>query len=494
MILEVKYLIFLRFNDLKKSIKRFKYMSDTIGIVILAAGKGTRMKIETPKALATALGRPLLDYVIDASLAFAAHSSLKAEVGVVVGHKKELLEEWWSNHPHKNVLKLAWQREQNGTADALKSCFNDLPHFWNHAYTMVACADTPMITAEEFKRLFEELKSHPELLGVAATFKTEDPKGYGRIVHGNPGFHIVEEKDATDLERKITEVNSAFYILKTSHVKAVLGSIDNKNKSGEFYLTDLFKDNFNVRSVKCDSEIPFLGINTLEQLAHIDELLLQKKFKKLFADGVRIMNPSTVHLDYDVEIGLGTIIYPGVTILGKTKIGEYVTVESGSFIKNSTIENSVDILANSYLEDAIIRQDATIGPMARIRPGTDVGPESKIGNFVEIKKAKLDRGVKISHLSYVGDAEIGENSNIGCGFITCNYDGANKHKTVIGKNTFIGSDVQVVAPIHIGNDAFVAAGSTITKSVPDGGFAISRGQQVTKEGAAKRFLKTKKTP
>lgn len=469
-------------------------MSDTIGIVILAAGKGTRMKIETPKALAEASGRPLLDYVVDASLGFASHSSLKAEIGVVVGHRKELLEQWWSHHPHKNVLKLAWQKEQNGTADALKSCFNDLPHFWNHTYTLVACADTPMIEAKEFNILFEALKSHPDLVGVAATFETQEPKGYGRIVNGTTGFHIVEEKDASELERRITEVNSGFYILKTSHVKAVLGSIDNKNKSGEFYLTDLFKDNYNVRAVKCGSEIPFLGINTLEQLAHIDQLLMQKKLKKLFTDGIRILNPASVYFDHDVEIGLGSVIYPGVTLLGKTKIGENVKIESGSFIKNSVIEKNVDILANSYLEDAIIRADATIGPMARIRPGTDVGPESKIGNFVEIKKAILARGVKVSHLSYVGDAEIGENSNIGCGFITCNYDGANKHKTVIGKNTFIGSDVQVVAPIQIGNDAFVAAGSTITKSVPDGGFAISRGQQVTKEGAAKRFLKTKKTP
>ena len=183
-------------------------MSDSIGIVILAAGKGTRMKIETPKALAEALGRPLLDYVVDASLAFASHSSLKAEIGVVVGHRKELLEAWWNSHSQRGVLKLAWQKEQNGTADALKSCFNDFPQFWNHTYTLVACADTPMIEAQEFNRLFEALKSEPELVGVAASFETQEPKGYGRIVHSNSGFHIVEEKDASDVERKITEVNS----------------------------------------------------------------------------------------------------------------------------------------------------------------------------------------------------------------------------------------------------------------------------------------------
>lgn len=468
-------------------------MSDTIGIVILAAGKGTRMKVDTPKALVPALGRPLLDYVVDASLKFAHSSSLKAEVGVVVGHKRELLEAWWNSHPNKNQLKLAVQKEQNGTADALKSCFNDLPHFWDYAYTMVACADTPLIGEGEFLRLFDVLKKDPTLVGVAASFEAHNPTGYGRIVRGTKGFRIVEEKDASAEERKITDVNSGFYILKTSHVKEILGSITNNNKSGEFYLTDLFQDKFAVQAVKCPSEIPFLGINTMEQLAQVNSLLLSNKLKKFFVDGVNILNPQSVYFDHEVEIEVGSTIYPGVTILGKAKIGKNVIIESGSFIKNCQIGDDVEILANSYLEEAIVENDVTVGPMARLRPGTIVGSESKIGNFVEVKKSKLARGVKISHLSYVGDAEIGENSNIGCGFITCNYDGANKHKTKIGSNTFIGSDVQMIAPIEIGNDAFVAAGSTITKNVPDGGFAIARTQQVTKEGAAKKFLKTKKT-
>jgi bifunctional UDP-N-acetylglucosamine pyrophosphorylase/glucosamine-1-phosphate N-acetyltransferase len=468
-------------------------MGDTIGLVILAAGKGTRMKIETPKALAKTAGRALLDYVVDASLKFASESNLQAEIGLVVGHRKELIEEWLSQHPSKNQLKTAYQKEQKGTADALKACFNDLPHFWNYEYTMVACADTPMIQATEFKILFEALKSHPGCVGVAATFEAHDPKGYGRIVHGNHGFHIVEEKDASEKEREITEVNSGFYILKTKHVKEILGSISNNNKSGEFYLTDLFQDRFEVKAVKFPSEIPFLGINTMEQLADCTTLLRNRKVKQLMIDGVEFLNPQTVHIDHDVKIGVGSVIYPGVTLLGKTSIGEKVVVETGAFIKNSTVHNNSEILAHSYLEEALVHEDATIGPMARLRPGADVGPESKIGNFVEVKKSKLHRGVKVSHLSYVGDAEIGENSNIGCGFITCNYDGANKHKTKIGSNTFIGSDCQMIAPIEIGNDAFVAAGSTITKSIPDGGFGIARSQQVTKEGAARKFLKTKKS-
>ncbi len=468
-------------------------MSDSIGIVILAAGKGTRMKIDTPKALAPALGRPLLDYVVDSALEFAHISSLKAEVGVVIGHRKELLEEWCNNHPKKSSLKLAWQREQNGTADALKACFNDLPHFWNHEYTLVACADTPLISSDEFCRLFEAFRSQPELVGVAATFHTDTPTGYGRIVQGGKGFHIVEEKDCSAAEKSITDVNSGFYILKTSHVKSVLGQISNKNKSGEFYLTDLFQDIYPVKSMRFTNETPFLGINTMEQLANVSTLIRKKKLSKIFADGVQILAPDTVYIENDVTIGVGSVIYPGVTLLGKTTIGKNVVIESGTLIRNSTIHDNAEILANSHIEEAIVHLDATIGPMARLRPGADIGAESKIGNFVEVKKSKLAKGVKVSHLSYVGDAEIGENSNIGCGFITCNYDGVSKHKTKIGSNTFIGSDVQVVAPIEIGNDAFVAAGSTITKNIPDAGFGISRTPQVTKEGAAKRFLKTKKT-
>ena len=467
-------------------------MSNTIGIVILAAGKGTRMKTDTPKALAVCAGKPLLDYVVQAALSFAKNSSLTAEIGVVVGHRKELLEKWWQSHSQKSLIRTAWQREQKGTADALKACFQDLPDFWNFDFTLVACADTPLITEKEFQELYDVLKANPELVGVAATFSTHQPTGYGRIQKGKKGFRIIEEKDATEEQRKISEVNSAFYILKTSHVKSVLGEINNKNKSGEFYLTDLFQDEFAVRAVKFPSEIPFLGINTLEQLAHVDKIVRDNKMKKLMVEGIRFLNPDQVYIEDDVEIGIGSIIYPGCTLLGSTKIGPSVLVESNCFIKNSSIAEGAEILAGSYLEEAIVHTDATIGPMARLRPGTEIGPEAKIGNFVEVKKSKLARGAKVSHLSYIGDAEIGENTNIGCGFITCNYDGANKHQTKIGSNTFIGSDCQAVAPIEIGNDAFVAAGSTITRSIPNGGFGIARSQQITKDGAAKKFLKTKK--
>ena len=397
-------------------------MGNSIGIVILAAGKGTRMKTDTPKALALCAGKPLLDYVVAAALDFAKRSSLKAEIAVVIGHRKELLEAWQQSHTNKSAIKTACQKEQNGTADALKACFNDLPHFWNFDYTLVACADTPLITESEFSNLFQLMQNLPELVGVAATFETENPTGYGRILKSGKGFKIVEEKDADELQKKIKEVNSAFYILKTSHVKAVLGQITNKNKSGEFYLTDLFQDSFSVKAVKFPSEIPFLGINTLGQLAQVDKLIREKKMQKLMNDGVRILNPEQVYIETDVEIGVGATIYPGCTLIGKTIIGSGVLVESNCFIKNSKISDHAEILAGSYLEEAVVLEQATIGPMARLRPGTEIGPDAKIGNFVEVKKSKLGRGAKVSHLSYIGDAEIGENSNIGGGFITCKYD------------------------------------------------------------------------
>ena len=465
----------------------------TLGVVVLAAGKGTRMKTSTPKALVQTLGRPLIDYVLDAVSTFTESENISCDIGVVIGHKKELLEEWHANHSRKNTMKLAWQREQNGTADALKACFNDLPEFKNYEYTLVACADTPMLRSEDFSKLFSVLKSNSNCLGVAATFHENNPFGYGRIVRSENGFHIVEEKDATDEQRKITEVNSGVYIVKTSHVMDVIGKITNNNKSGEFYLTDLFQDQYSVTPVLFPSGDSFSGVNTLEQLSGVDELLLKQKIRELQLKGVTFLRPHSTYMDHEVEISEGVTIYPGVTLLGKTKIASGVVVESGCFLKNAMIEENVQVLAHSYLEDALVQKGAAVGPMARIRPGTTIGMKAKVGNFVEIKKSHLKDGAKVSHLSYVGDAEIGENTNIGCGFITCNYDGVNKHKTIIGKNTFIGSDCQVIAPIEIGDSSFVAAGSTITKSVPSGAFAVARGQQITKEGTASRFLKTKKS-
>jgi bifunctional UDP-N-acetylglucosamine pyrophosphorylase/glucosamine-1-phosphate N-acetyltransferase len=236
----------------------------------------------------------------------------------------------------------------------------------------------------------------------------------------------------------------------------------------------------------------FLGVNTLDQLEEVGRELRRRKNVQLMRQGVLMLDTATTYVDWQVEVGAETILHPGTHLLGATRVGSRVEIEPGAILRDSVVEDGAAILAYSHLDQAVVRAGAHVGPFARLRPDTDVGPNAKIGNFVETKKARLAAGVKVSHLSYVGDAEIGADSNIGCGFITCNYDGANKHQTKIGKNVFVGSDVQAVAPLEIGDGAFVAAGSTVTKDVPPGGFAIARSPQVTKEGMAKRFLKSKK--
>lgn len=466
-------------------------MTDKIGIAILAAGKGSRLKIEMPKALCPMLGKTLLDYIVEESVNFSKLLGKKCDIGVVVGHLKEYVID------HLNSLKLsvdidhAIQVDQKGTADALRAYFEKDAKRWEHELTLVLCADTPLITANELKKLFDKIENDPTLLAVAASFETSEPTGYGRILKKDKGFSIIEEKDATEEERKITEVNSGLYLIRTEHIKKTLFKIDNKNKSQEFYLTDLFKPEYNVESISFGSTQIFQGINTLKQLEEVTRIMQQSIIEKLMNKGVRFINSSNCMIDSEVEIEAGSVIYPGVVIEGKTCIGKNVTIESGVVIKETKVGDNTTILANSYLQNCEIHSHVSIGPMARIRPGTLIEKDCKVGNFVEIKKSHLKEGAKVSHLSYVGDAEIGKSVNIGCGFITCNYDGTHKHKTIIGDESFIGSDCQMIAPVSIGKKAYIASGSTINKNVPDEAFAIARQRQETKPGMAKRFLKIK---
>lgn len=464
----------------------------SFGLCILAAGKGTRMKTEIPKALAPLLGKKLVDFSILCLRDFAAIEKSTYKIGIVTGHKKEEVENYISiNYNLTNEkIEFAVQEQQLGTADALKAYFkiNDAKNF---EYTVVMCADTPLIEASDLQKMFAEFKKNSSANAVCATFRASEPKGYGRIVRGKTGFHIVEEKDANDEERKITEVNSGMYIFKTKYILDKLSNISDKNKSKEFYLTDAFSDNEVVIPLEFPDGEKFTGVNTLTQLDDVTFSLKSRKLKALQESGVFILDRLHTHLDWEVTVEPEAVLHPNIYLYGKTKIAARVTIEPGVIIKSSIVEAGATIFAHSYLEDAIIRQKADIGPFARVRPGSDVGEKSKIGNFVELKKAKLEKGVKISHLSYVGDAFIGEETNIGCGFITCNYDGANKHVTKIGKGTFIGSDCQAVAPISIGDNAFVAAGTTITKDVPSDGFAIARAMIAVKENMAKRFIKKK---
>lgn len=465
-------------------------MSEKVGIVILAAGQGTRMRINRPKPLVSLLGKCLIDYPITESFKFLQSMGLKGSINFVLGHKKEEVESYLKGkyEQWEKTFNFVFQKEQKGTADALISYFNSSEEALKNTYTLVECADTPLIGESDLILIYEKLKAE-NLSGVAATFETNTPTGYGRIINAPKGFRIIEEKEATLEQKKIEEVNSGLYIFKTSFILEYLEKINNSNSTSEFYLTDLFQEGLDVATYNFGRVDRFVGINDIMQLEMVEANLRKEQNLKHKESGVRFLDSNSAYIDGDIEIGAGSTIYPNVTIEGNSKIGESVVIEPGVIIKDSTVKDYAVIKGYSYLEGCVISESASIGPFARIRPKAEIGPESKVGNFVEIKKSILGRGSKVSHLSYIGDAEIGENTNIGCGFITCNYDGKNKHKTIIGKNSFIGSDTQAIAPVTIGNECFVASGSTINENMPDGSFAISRGKQVTKEKMAKRFLK-----
>jgi bifunctional UDP-N-acetylglucosamine pyrophosphorylase / glucosamine-1-phosphate N-acetyltransferase len=472
-------------------------MSKVIGTALLAAGEGTRMKLNLPKPLAPVLGGRMIDFPLEQVEKFYCEQNISGSITAITGHKREMVESYLQerNSQSKNQpITFAFQQQQLGTADAVRSYFASNPDLKNYQYTLVICADTPLISSEELSRLFSQIKEN-NLDGVAATFKTANPTGYGRIVRSSDrsnGFHIVEEKDADDKIRLINEVNSGLYIIKTSFLVSQLETIDSNNQAGEFYLTDLFQNNTAVRPVLFECEEKFLGVNDMVQLETAARHLRQQKNYLLMRSGVRMIDSNSVYIDWSIEVGLSTVIYPNVIIEGDSRVGQGAILNAGVVIKDSIVEDGAEIKAYSHLESCQVGQSAAIGPFARLRPKAIIGDNSKIGNFVEIKKSKLAQGVKVSHLSYLGDTEVGEESNIGCGFISCNYDGANKHLTQIGSHTFIGSDSQMVAPIKIGDRCFVASGSTITHDMPDDSFAIARAKQNTKEGMAKKFLKSKK--
>ncbi len=461
-------------------------MAIDLGIVVLAAGEGTRLKLDVPKALAPLKNRVLVDYVLNSAMDFSRAKNLQSKIAVVTGHRHEEVEA--HIRAHGPEVNFCYQEVRRGTGDAIKSYFAKCPWGTEPEYTLVLCADTPMIGKEELGALYESLIAHAAD-AVCASFRCDNPHGYGRIKRATKGFTIVEQKDASVEEAKINEVNSGLYIFKTSLLKERVSGLTNNNKSGEFYLTDVFAAGANVIAHCFERAEVFGGVNTLAQLAEMEGLVNEKLVNSLLDKGVRVINPQTLLIDPTVEVEAGAIIGHYVELRGNSKICAGAKLESQVIIEDSTVHSGAQIKSYSYLENAIVGANAAIGPYARLRPGADIGEESKIGNFVEIKKAKLHKGVKVSHLSYVGDAEIGDETNIGCGFITCNYDGKNKHKTDIGKNCFIGSDTQIVAPLTIGDGSYVASGSTINQNMPAGSFAIARAKQVTKEGMAGRFLK-----
>ncbi|MDA9189766.1 bifunctional UDP-N-acetylglucosamine diphosphorylase/glucosamine-1-phosphate N-acetyltransferase GlmU, partial [bacterium] len=463
-------------------------MSKSVNICLLAAGKGTRLKLNLSKALLPIRGKKSIDYLFDAYQEFFLKSGLKGSIGVVLSYQKEKVEDHLNaNHKNSSYFTIE-QKVVNGTGGAVRD-YLQAPES-DADYTIVTCVDTPLLDSTFLVDLMEKLDEKQDV--VVTSFRTSKPNGYGRIIKEGKNHSIVEHKDASAEQLKISEVNAGVYIFKTSFLKSKIESLTNKNKSGEYYLTDLVAMS-NSSKVLCyeDAQI-FFGINNIEQLSKVESIMNYKKCLELMNDGVIIKDPKRTWIEDGVKIAAGTQIFPDVYIHGNCQIAGNVVIESNCIIKNSKIEESSNIFAFSYLEDSIVGKKSNIGPYARLRPGTIIEKNVKVGNFVEIKKSTLKEGVKASHLSYIGDAEVGENTNIGCGVITVNYDGVNKHKTKIGKNCFIGSDTQLVAPVEIGEECFVACGSTITKDLKNGDLGIARSRQINKEGMAARFLAPKK--
>ena len=450
---------------------------NTVAAVILAAGKGTRMKSGLVKVLHPAAGRPMIRWAVD-----AARDAGAAPVVLVVGHQSDAVRSLYSDVAD---IRCALQEEQLGTGHAVACARGELAGF--SGTILILCGDTPLLRSETLQGL---IAFHREK-GAALTVLTavmDNPHGYGRVVRDSDGrvLRIVEQKDATQDEQAVCEINSGIYCMEASFLFANIDSVSSDNAQQEFYLTDLVsmavKQGLTCLGSCTDDAEEIMGVNDRAQLAEAARILRRRINRNLMCAGVSLVDPDHCYIDHGVRIGPDTVIHPNCTISGATVIGSCCTIENGVSIDSCTIGDNCHIKAGSVLEGSVLHTDVSVGPMAHLRPGTLLNDHVKIGNFVETKKIVMGEGSKASHLTYLGDAEIGNNVNIGCGTITCNYDGVNKHRTVIGDDVFIGSDVQLVAPVSVGRNSLVAAGTTVTVEVPPDSLAISRVPQVNKEG------------
>jgi bifunctional UDP-N-acetylglucosamine pyrophosphorylase/glucosamine-1-phosphate N-acetyltransferase len=431
--------------------------------LILAAGKGTRMKSQLPKVVFKVAGKEMINYVIENVEPLNPEENI-----VVIGSGAETVKNAIKN---KNVI-FAIQKEQKGTADAVKSA---MEYYKNYdGKILILCGDMPLVSTKVLKEFLYKAKDYDTSF---ISVETNNPKGYGRVIRdiNNNVIKIVEEKDANETEKKVKEINTGIYLVNAKTLINKLSKIDNKNAQGEYYLTDIVSDG--TFAYKAENFEEFLGINDKMALCKASKIIWKQRVVKHMQNGVTFMDYDNVYIDENVTIDKDTIIYPNVHLQGKTSIGENCIIFPGVRIVNTKIENNCEIKDNTLIVDSFVGEKSTVGPMAQLRPGTILKGHNKIGNFVETKKAIIGKGTKASHLTYLGDAEIGEDVNIGCGTITCNYDGINKHKTTIGNRVFVGSDVQFVAPVTIGDDALLAAGSTITKDVPENSLGITRAEQ-----------------
>jgi bifunctional UDP-N-acetylglucosamine pyrophosphorylase/glucosamine-1-phosphate N-acetyltransferase len=455
--------------------------------VILAAGRGTRMKSALPKVLHAVAGLPMALY----PARLAAVSGCEPTV-LVIGHEAAAVKSALAGEG----LQFALQEEQLGTGHALLCAREQLADF---AGTLILlCGDVPLLRAETLERLLAFHQAQAATVTVL-TAVMADPHGYGRIVRdGEEVLRIVEEKDASLKEQSIREINTGIYAFEAPFVFEALGQVGRDNAQGEYYLTDVLAlaraAGRKVCALTAGDPEETMGINDRLQLARAGQLMRRRINAALMRAGVSLIDPEASYIEPQVCIGEDTIVHPGVHLRGATVIGRDCVIEPGALISDSILADRVHIKSGSVIEGSEIGDGSVIGPMAHLRAGTVLAGENKIGNFVETKKARLGRKSQASHLTYIGDAEVGERVNFGCGTITCNYDGVNKFQTTVGDDVFVGSDVQFIAPVSIGSGSLIGAGSTITKDVPEGALAISRSEQKNIEGwAARKRAKQKKS-
>ena len=445
-------------------------------VVVLAAGKGTRMKSDLPKVLHRISGHALIDHVLRMAGALEPATTI-----VVVGHGAEQVRAHLTAHSHLHVVV---QDPQLGTGHALLQTAPVLRG--RRGTVLLLSGDVPLLTADTLKGLIATHRDH-NALATVLTAVVERPYGYGRIVRTRGKItRIVEERDASPAQREIKEINSGIYALAVEPLFDALEQIGSDNAQGEYYLPDLVgiyrKRGQPVATFTIDGASEILGINSRSELAEVSTMVRQQKNEELMAAGVTIVDPATTYIDVDVDVGADTVIYPCVFLEGTTRIGAACEIHSGSRIVNSTVGNRVVIRNHSVVTDSVVHDGAVVGPFAHLRPGADVGEQAHVGNFVELKKTTLGARSKANHLTYLGDATIGAEVNVGAGTITCNYDGQVKSQTVIEDGAFVGSDTTLVAPVKVGEGAYIGAGSTITDDVPAGALGIGRGRQENKEG------------
>ena len=449
----------------------------TLSIVILAAGKGTRMNSQLPKVLQPLAGKPILQYVLDTT-----HSLQPNNISIVAGHKSEMLRELIKD---KNI---SWriQDTQLGTGHAVIQAIPDL----NSDKTLILYGDVPLIKKADLQSL---IKKSDAGLAVMTHIKN-DVNGYGRILREDNKIQgIIEDKDCNKEQKKIKEINTGILAADTKYLKQWLNRLSNENAQKEYYLTDIVKfaveDNITVSSHEVEEEVSISGVNSKSELAYIERGLQLNKAEELMEKGVTVLDPNRIDIRGQLKCGQDVTIDIGCIFEGNVNLGNNVHIKPYSFIKNSDIDENSTIEAFSHIDSSKVGSSCRVGPYARLRPGTVLESEVHIGNYVEIKNSLVDQGTKINHLSYIGDSEIGKNVNIGAGTITCNYDGVDKHKTIIEDDVFVGSNTQIVAPLKVGKGATIGAGSTITKDVPKNDLTLSRAQQKTISGWAKPVKK-----